>query len=291
MPGRGRVSYLSEGSGARTVLLIHGSGMSARSWDKQLQSLPGALRTIALDLPGHGESDPAPRAGVEEYAGAVADALVALDCGPVVVVGHSLGGSVAIALAARSPALVRGLVLIASCVKLPLVDSVGERLVAYLPGPLRRLLFFSMAKKVLFAPDAPADAVAITMRELRVCRPETLQADVRAARAMDLTAHAAALAVPTLVLSGGRDRLITPALAERLSALITGSRLHIVDGAGHMLPLEAAERVNREIVTFVESLAAPRPAPPALDSRERSLSRLLDRLAGFARRVRGSPPR
>ncbi|HKD00079.1 MAG TPA: alpha/beta fold hydrolase [Methylomirabilota bacterium] len=289
-PGRGRVSYLSEGSGATTVLLIHGSGMSARSWDMQLQGLPRSLRMIALDLPGHGQSDPAPRAGVEAYAGAVADVLAALECGPVVVVGHSLGGSVAIALAARRPDLVRGLVLIASCVKLPLVDSVGERLVAYLPGPLRRPLFFSMAKKVLFAPQAPADAIAITMRELRACRLETLQADVRAARAMDLTAHAAALDVPTLVLSGGRDRLTTPALAERLSALIPGSRLHIVDGAGHMLPLEAADRVNREIVAFVESLAAPLPATRTLDDRERSLSRLLDRLAGFARRLRGSPP-
>jgi len=256
----------------------------------QRQGLPRSLRMIAHDLLGHGQTDPAPRVGVEAYAGAVADVLGVLDGGPVVVVGHSLGGSVAVALAARRPDLVRGLVLIASCVKLPLVDSVGERLVAYLPGPLRRLLFFSMAKKVLFAPQAPADAVAITMRELRACRPETLQADVRAARAMDLTAHAAALDVPTLVLSGGRDRLTTPALAERLSALIPGSRLHVVDGAGHMLPLEAADRVNREIVAFVESLAAPLPATRTLDDRERSLSRLLDRLAGFARRLRGSPP-
>src|SRR5215475_12596482 len=245
---------------ALPILLIHGSGMSARSWDMQLQGLPRSLRIIALDLPGHGQSDPAPRAGVEVYAGAVAHVLAALECGPVVVVGHSLGGSVAIALAARRPDLVRGLVLIASCVKLPLVDSVGERVVAYLPGPLRRLLFFSMAKKVLFAPEAPTEAIAITMRELRACRPETLQADVRAARAMDLTAQAAALDVPTLVLSGRRDRLITPTLAERLGALIPGSRLHIVDGAGHMLPLEAADRVNREIVAFVESLAAPLPA-------------------------------
>ena len=262
--------------------------MSARSWDKQLESLPRSGRVLALDLPGHGQSDPVPHASVEAYARAVADVLVALGCAPVVV-GHSLGGSVAIALAALRPELVRGLVLIASCVKLPLVDSVGERLVAYLPGPLRRLLFFSMAKKVLLASDAPADAIAITMRELRACRPETLQADVRAARAMDLTPHASALDVPTLVLSGSRDRLTTPALAERLSALIPGSRLHIVDGAGHMLPLEAADRVNREIAAFVDSLAAPLPALQAPD-RERPLSRLLARLTGFARRLRGSPP-
>ena len=264
--------------------------MSARSWVNQLRSLPGELRLIALDLPGHGESEPQPGASVEEYAAAVADLVSALDCGPVIVIGHSLGGSIAIALAAQRPALVRGLVLIASCVKLPLVDSVGERLVAYLPGPLRRLLFFSMAKKVLFAPGAPADAVTLTMQELRACRPETIQADVRAARAMDLTEQAAALDAPTLVLAGSRDGLTTPALAERLGALIRGSRLRIVDGAGHMLPLEAAVWVNREIVAFVESLAAPVRSAAASDAHERSFARLLDRLAGFARRWRGSSP-
>ena len=273
LPGRGRVSYLTEGSGPRTALLIHGSGMSARSWVNQLNGRPPALRMIAVDLPGHGESDPIPAASVEDYAAIVGDVLVALECGPVVVVGHSLGGSIAIALAARRPALVRGLVLIASCVRLPLIDSVGERLVAYLPGPLRRLLFFSMARRVLFAPDAAAAAIATAMRDLRACRPETLAADVRVARAMDLTEPAAALDVPTLVLTGERDRLTTPALAERLSALIRRSRLAIVDGVGHMLPLEAPERINREIAAFVESLTEPPPASPAVVERSPSLAR------------------
>lgn len=272
-------------------MLIHGSGMTARSWVNQLQSRPDALRLIALDLPGHGESDPAPGASVEEYAAAVGDFLIALDCRPVIVIGHSLGGSVAIALAARRPALVRGLVLIASCVKLPLVDRVGERLVACLPGPLRRLLFFSMAKKVLFAPGAPADAIAIAMRELRACRPETIASDVGAARSMDLTTQAAALDVPTLVLAGSRDRLTTPALAERLSALIRGSRLTIVDGVGHMIPLEAPERVNREIVTFVDSLVTPPASPAALETPAPSLARrVLGWLARIAQRRRGSTP-
>src|SRR2546428_7366721 len=266
--------------------------MTARSWVRQLQELGGALRMVALDLPGHGESDPLPGVSVEEYAAVVAEFLIALECGPVVVIGHSLGGAIAIALAARHPALVRGLVLIASCVKLPLVDSVGERLVAYLPGPLRRLLFFSMVKKVLFAPEASADAVAITMQELRACRPETILNDVRAARAMDLTEQAGGLDVPTLVLAGSRGRLTTPALAERLSALIRGSRLCILDGAGHIVSLEAPQWVNREIVAFVESLDAPPRSADAAGGRKRPLLRpVLDRLSPMPRRRPGSTPR
>jgi pimeloyl-ACP methyl ester carboxylesterase len=265
--------------------------MSARSWVNQLLN-PGTVRMIAVDLPGHGESDPLPGVSVEEYAAVVAEFLIALECGPVVVIGHSLGGSIAIALAARHPALVRGLVLIASCVKLPLVDSVGERLVAYLPGPLRRLVFFSMAKKVLFAPQAPADAIEVAMRDLRACRPETMMSDVRAARAMDLTEPAAALDVPTLVLAGERDRLTTPALAERLTALIRRSRLRLADGAGHMLPMEAPEWVNREIVTFVASLAEPVPSSATIAARRPSRARrMLDWLTRMVRRPRSPIPR
>src|SRR3989442_10808653 len=114
----------------------------------------------------------------------------ALGLGPVIAVGHSLGGAIALALASQRSGRVRGLVLLASCVKLPEVDGWGERFLAFLPGPLRKLLFFAMAKKLLFA---PGDAVAVGMRELRACRPETILKDVHAARAMDLTGPATRL--------------------------------------------------------------------------------------------------
>jgi pimeloyl-ACP methyl ester carboxylesterase len=76
----------------------------------------------------------------------------------VITAGHSLGGAVAVALAARRPDAVRGLVLLSSCEKIPPSDDATERFLAALPGPLRKVLFFSMAKKVLFASGAPADA-------------------------------------------------------------------------------------------------------------------------------------
>jgi pimeloyl-ACP methyl ester carboxylesterase len=191
--------------------------MSARSWDRQLENPPSVSRAIAL-LPGHGESSPPPGSSVEEYADAVADFLIALERAPVVVVGHSLGGSIAIALAARRPALVRGVVLIASCVKLP-----------------------------------------------------------------------PALDVPALVLVGSRDRLATPVMAQRLASLIRGGHLRIVEGAGHMLQLEAPEEVNRAIATFVESPALPSPATTARGVRVSGRTRrVLERMVELARKLVGS---
>jgi pimeloyl-ACP methyl ester carboxylesterase len=79
--------------------------MSARSWTNQLRGLAPAFAAVAIDLPGHAEPDPASEATVESYADAAAGLLDALGTGPVTVAGHSLGGAVAMALAARHPEL------------------------------------------------------------------------------------------------------------------------------------------------------------------------------------------
>jgi len=259
-----RVSYLKAGDSAagHPILLIHGSGVSAGCWVNQLRGLREALRMMAIDLPGHGESDSIRTASVEEYADTVAKFLKVLGSGPVIVVGHSLGGAVAIALAARRPDTVSALVLLASCAKLPGVDSSRERWLAYLPGVLRRILYLSMAQKLLFAPGVPRYAVRLGMQELRSCRPETIRKDLEAAKAMDVADQAAGLDVPTLILCGSRDRLTPPALSERLRDLIPRSRLCIIDGAGHMLLLEVPERVNQEVLNFARSLTAQAAVPP-----------------------------
>jgi pimeloyl-ACP methyl ester carboxylesterase len=275
-----RISYLSAGgpAGGQTILLIHGSGVSARYWVNQLRGLGGAVRVLAIDLPGHGESDPTDAASIEAYSDAVTGALDALGTGPVIAAGHSLGGAIVIALAARRPDAVTGLVLLSACVKIPHTDGSGERWLAALPGPLRKIVFFSMAKKLLFGAGAPAQAVSLGMQELRTCRPETILKDVAAAKAMDLTEQAARLDLPTLILCGSRDRLTPPALSERLGELIAGARLRIIEGAGHMLLLEVPERVNQEVLEFAgAAVARPDAARAAQRRRGRSLlRRLLD---------------
>jgi pimeloyl-ACP methyl ester carboxylesterase len=230
--------------------------MSARCWTSQLLGLGGALSVLAVDLPGHGESDPSDAASVEAYADAVAAVLTLAPAGQVIAAGHSLGGAVALALAVRRPDTISGLILLSCCEKIPRSDGAAERLLAVLPGPLRRMVFFSMAKKMLFATGAPANAVSLGMEDLRSCRPETMLKDIRAAQAMDLAEPAAQLDVATLILCGSRDKLTPPALSERLNGLIPRSRLCIIEGAGHMLPLEAADRVNQEILRFAGELGA-----------------------------------
>jgi len=273
-----RVSYLTTGDSAAapSILLIHGSGMSAGAWVNQLRGSLKAFRVAAIDLPGHGKSDPIPQASVEGYAETVAEFLEALGSGPVLVVGHSLGGAIAIALAAQRPHAVTGLVLLASCAKLPWVDSSWGRLLPYLPGPLWKTFFISTAQKLLFARGVPGHAVSLGMQELRSCRAETILKDLQAAKAMDLTQQATGLDVPTLILCGSQDRLTPPALSADLKGLIPGSRLSLIEEAGHMLLLEVPTRVNEEVLNFAKSLMVEVPSLRVVrDRRGRSLVRQL----------------
>lgn len=270
-----------------TVALIHGSAVSARYWTPQIRGLARALRVLAVDLPGHGESDPIPSASIGAYADAVAEALATLGAGRVVVAGHSLGGAVALALAVRRPHQVRGLVLLSSCAKLARTRSWVEPVLSYAPGPLRKLLFFMMARKLLFAPGASSLAVGLGMAELVACPAATILSDLHVAKTMDLTEQARGLDVPTLIMCGSRDHVTPPELSARLHELIPRSRLDIIEGSGHMLLLERPERVTRAIVDFVHSLGGRHRSPCSgrlVEAPGRSLLRcLLDRVQTLLR--------
>lgn len=291
-PEAGRVSYLTTGSqaGRETVLLIHGAGVSARSWMPQLQGLAGTLGVLALDLPGHGESAPIWKPSVEGYADTARRLLEVLGTGPVWVAGHSLGGAVALVLAARHPERVKGLVLISSCARLPESTTPLQRFIWHLsPAPVRKFLFLLTVPKILFAPGAPPQAVVLGMEELQACRRETLITDAMVAQAMRLEETARSLRVPTLILCGSLDRFTPPALSAQLAGLIPGAQLNIIEQAGHMLPFERPDELNRRILDFVAS-GQPTGRPPFPRGRS-SVRPMLRGLLAKARAAFRSRPR
>src|SRR5271165_4556032 len=105
--------FHAAGTSGSAILLIHGFGADRLTWVANQQELSAAGRIYALDLPGHGDVALAGAGRIEDLVRAVAEAIDASEIGPVHLVGHSLGGAVAIALAATRPDLVRSLALIA----------------------------------------------------------------------------------------------------------------------------------------------------------------------------------
>jgi len=111
--GEVELSYTDDGRGAQTVLLVHGLSCDSDDWVWQLRLLAGRYRVVAVDLRGHGRSS-VPSSGYTppELAADLAGFIEALTLGPVVAIGHSLGGVVASALAVEYPRLVEALVTI-----------------------------------------------------------------------------------------------------------------------------------------------------------------------------------
>jgi pimeloyl-ACP methyl ester carboxylesterase len=232
------------------VVLIHGAGSSHGFWDPLFPHLDG-LAAVAPSAPGRCGSAGAALDSVAALAGWLAAAIEALGAAPAVLVGHSLGGAVAIelALAPRAAGLVAGLVLISTGARL----RVGPAILAAVEEAAASGKKADLSGQA-YAPDTSPDLIASAERVRAATPPASELADWRAADGFDRMRDVSAIAVPALVLVGERDRLTPPKYARYLAGQIPGARIEIVPGAGHMLPLERPEEVARSMCRLMGCL-------------------------------------
>jgi pimeloyl-ACP methyl ester carboxylesterase len=228
------------------VVFVHGSGGSRTSWQAQIDPLDRHFGTVALDLPGHGQTPGPLPSNPAQYGAFVVRALETLrPPRPPVLAGISLGGLVVMEAALARPDLVSGLVLIATAALI--------RVDPELPSLLSRDheagvgLFASR----LFAPENAAKLERPSREILRGVPADVLLADLRAGDGWDLGGRLDRIAAPTLVICGREDRLVPPDSSRRLAEGIPGARLEVLAGAGHMVHLEKFKEVNRLILEFV----------------------------------------
>lgn len=253
------IRYVREGEGAQAVVFLHGFGGDLSSWLFNLEAAGGPGRTVyALDLPGHGRSTKDVGTGsLDELAATVGEALEALGVSGAHVVGHSLGGAVAIALAAARPQLVASLVLVAPAGLGPEID--GAYLEGFVAAESRRDLK-PLLERLFSNPDVVTRQ--FTEDVLRTKRLDGVDAALRAIagscfaggrQSIDLGSTLAGLDLPVLVIWGADDAIIPPAHAAGAPA---GARVEIVAGAGHQPQMEVPGEVNRLVAGFLESASA-----------------------------------
>jgi pimeloyl-ACP methyl ester carboxylesterase len=227
---------------APPLLLIHGSGASGASWGPVAGALAGHHHVIRVDLPGCGQSPPAPSCGVPEQAGRVAVLLDGLGLRHVSVAGHSSGGYVATALAGQRPDLVGPLALISTGPGLDALLPQPFILRALLAPPLGPLLWpgrsDAMIRKGISATtarrvDIPGDAVAdlrnITYRAFR----KVLRCNAGYVAGRSVPERLADLDVPVLVIFGAAGPRYEPSSAHQYDA-VPGARVEMLPGAGHV---------------------------------------------------------
>ncbi|MGC5698907.1 alpha/beta hydrolase [Pseudomonas sp. NFXW11] len=285
-----RLHYTDEGRGP-VLLMIHGLSGCARNLTHSLApQLKERFRVISLDRPGSGYSTRARGAAADlpAQAALVAKFIRTLDLGQPLVLGHSLGGAVALSLALDHPQSVSGLVLVAPLTHpqrmLPLVFlSLGVR-----PGLLRRWMSLTLAApmamlgrrglvKAVFAPDPVPEDFAerggglLGMRSNNFYNASSEIAVVNRALP-EMVKHYPSLKLPVGLIYGSADPVLSYRRhGQAMLGKVPGLMLEIVPGRGHMLPISAVERVVAMVQQVAEQAAPQRSAvvlrPPFAASR------------------------
>lgn len=241
-----RISYLRLGDGSPPVVLVHGFGGDLNNWLFNQPALAAGRATYALDLPGHGRSGKDVGGGDSAVlAQALAAFLDTLRLERVHLVGHSLGGAIALDLAVRQPERVASLTLIAPAALGGAInaDYIDGFIAAGRRKEMRAVLGMLFADPALVSRDMVEEV-------LKYKRLDGVAAALTAIagaafpggrQSRDLTSCLADLPMPVQVIWGRQDRILPVQHSEGLPA---GIPVHVIEDAGHMAHMEAAARVN-----------------------------------------------
>jgi pimeloyl-ACP methyl ester carboxylesterase len=294
-----RRAYRIAGSGP-VILLIHGIGDNSTTWETVQAKLAQRFTVIAVDLLGHGQSDK-PRAdySVAAYANGMRDLLSVLDIDRVTVIGHSLGGGVAMQFAYQFPQLVERLILVGAggvtkdvnlVLRLASLPMGGEALALLrLPGVLPTLQIAGRAAGRIFGstrlgrdlPDVLRVLADLPEPTAGAAFARTLRAvvDWRGQMVTMLDRCYLAEAVPTQIIWGTDDVVVPVSHARMAHAAMPGSQLEIFERSGHFPFHDDPDRFIEVVERFIDTTE-----PAAFDPEAR---RALLRTGGGAQTVSG----
>jgi pimeloyl-ACP methyl ester carboxylesterase len=253
------IAYQREGEG-QPVLLLHGFFGDHRVWRRQFE-LADEYTVVAWDAPGCGASSIPPRTyRMADYADSLAIFIGALGLGRPHIVGNSFGGTLALQLCVRRPAIPRSLVPADTYAgwsgSFP-AEVVAQRLSQSLPDlklpPDEVVARWMPGFLTSSAPRSLREELAAIISDFN---PEGMEVMIHALAEADLREVLPGIRVPTLLIWGDHDVRSPMAVAEDLNALIPGSRLVAIEGAGHLSHVEAADRFNDELRSFLRSFGS-----------------------------------
>lgn len=277
-----RLHYSDRGTGP-PVLLLHGNAVTGDDYNTSgvAERLIGSYRVLIFDRPGFGYSA-RPRGRVwtaGEQADLIHAAMGRLGVERAVVVGHSWGTLVALALAERHPASTAGLVLLAgyyfptprldALLVAPAAVPVLGDILRYTISPLFGRLTMPLMKRAMFAPAAVTERFRREYSTGLAVRPSQLRATAQdgvlmMSDAARLSARYDALVAPVAIVAGDGDKVVGSEHARRLQGTLPHGRLWMIEGAGHMVHHVATQQVVDAIEQVVaQSGIAPAQRPPA----------------------------
>lgn len=229
------------------VVFVHGGGGSGRQWAPVVEGLRPDLGAVVVDLPGHGTGTGTVSRTVAEAADRVAAAVAAVVPGDAAtIVGHSLGGLVALQLALAQPDLVSHLVLVATAAQLRLHPLLLAQVTCGRPDPA----FFRGS----FGPTMPAGSAEFVFDDIRHVRPRG-PGEYFDTEDVDLGDRLGEIDAPAAVLIARGDRVVSPRRSRALATGLRSATAHVLAG-GHYLQLERPMQVQDLIADLVPAITA-----------------------------------
>ncbi len=221
------------------LVFVHGAGASSAVWIEEVRRFSTAQRVLAPDLPGHGQSDvwhPPAEVTIAMYRDAVGTLCANLKIERVVLVGHSMGGQIALACAAAWPERVAGVVMVASAAKMPVAPPILETLEKTTDVSGQWLA------PLMWSPGTEKELISRWSTLLWTAAKEIGLADLRAVGAFDGESLATKVRTRTMILGGADDLMVSQNRLRKTAGLISGAELHILERAGHQVMREQTEQ-------------------------------------------------
>lgn len=237
--------------GGPEAVLLHGAGGTHLDWPASLRRL-SAADVYAIDLPGHGRSEPPGRDRIEEYAAAILHFLEDVGAKDIVLIGHSMGGAIAQEVALQHGERLMGLVLMSTGARLRVAEAILRGLRDSPEEAMDTLL------EGYWLANAPESVRERTRRQLREVDSDVIYGDFVACDHFDRMARVQEIDVPTLVISGTADRMTPLKYGRYLAEQIEGAQLKIVEGGSHLMALHEPLEVGAYVEEFIIRLSGRR---------------------------------
>ena len=239
------------------LLFLHGVGGGHHAWDGQLPYFAAlGYPSHSWDQPGYGHSPTVDPYTLEEVALALKRLIDSVAKEPVVLVGHSMGGFVAQEAYARYPGIIKGLVLCFTSAAFGNGGEFAEKFVAARLGPLDEgKSMAEVAAAVMPAmrgSKSDPRGLALAERMMAAIPAQTYRNAVQMLTTFDRRADLASITVPTLLVAGSDDKTAPPSVMQRMAEKIPASELVVLDGCGHLGPMDQPDAFNAALAGFLQ---------------------------------------
>lgn len=228
-----------------TLIFIHGAALSKQMWTAQVKGLSDAANTMAIDLPGHKDSEGPVPDDIFEHASAVGRFIIEMNAPRPVLCGQSMGGAVALALILTRPEFFKTAVLMHTGARLKvfpfIFDTIEKDYAQYL----------DLAVDFLTAETSDRAKIKTLMKAIAVAEAEVALKDFNACDRFDVMDRLGGISAKVLVVTGDKDAITPPKYGAYLHQHIPGAQLKTITDSGHLSPLEKPDEVNAVLRRFV----------------------------------------